>query len=192
MIRRTVETLRKRVGILYGENIPLERVVLVDWFMSKLETWGTSAGMEVFKEDEADGKITVMLGGKVMVVDINIAVDRTAPGRPVMKLSSVKTSYAIPNQSQGSTTNGSISLDGFLADSLRSFLDQIQKDEELQDPEEAARVSSRLSEDLRYLMSLDQLALREGDQGLRWFTHLDELSVHAEEVASKEAESVAK
>ena len=199
MIRQTVETLRKRVGILYGEDIPLDRNLLVLWFISKLEAWGTDAGMEAFKEDEHDGKITIMLGGKVIVVDITVAVNRTEPDWPKMSLASVKTSYAIPGQAQaqgsqggGTTTGGSISLDGFMTDSLQAFMDEIQKDDELQDPERVARMATRMAEDVKYLMTLDHLALREGDQGLRWFTNMDLLSVHAEKVAYHEAESVAK
>ena len=191
MVRQTVDVLRKRVGIIYGENIPLERTTLVDWFLSRLEGWGTSSGMEAFR-DESDGRLTMMLGGKVIVVDINLAVDRSDAEAPKINLISVKTSYAVPNGAGGApTTAGSISLDGFLADSLRAFLTEIQKDEELQDPEEASRISSRIADDFKYLMDLDQLALREGDQGLRWFNSMDMLAAQAESVASKEAKSVA-
>lgn len=191
MVRQTVDVLQKRVGIIYGESIPLEKSLLVDWFLSKLEGWGTSSGMEAFR-DESDGRLTIMLGGKVVVVDINLAVDRSDPENPKISLTSVKTSYAVPNAAAGgSTTAGSISLDAFLADSLRAFLAEVQKDEELQDPEEASRVSSRIAEDFKYLMDLDQLALREGDQGLRWFNSMDLLAVQAETIATKEAKSVA-
>lgn len=186
-----MDMLRKRAGIVYGEDIPLERAALFTWFVSRLETWGTSAGMESFKEDEIDGRMTMMLGGKVIVIDIDISIDRTNPNSPVIRLNSVKTSYAVPNGTAGSTMAGSISLDGFLTDSLRAYLAEIQKDEDMQDPEEAARIASRISEDLNYLMTLDQLALREGDQGLRWFNSMDLLAVQAEDVASKEAASVA-
>lgn len=82
MVRQTVEMLRKRVGIIYGESIPLDKITLVDWFVSRLETWGTSAGMEAFREDENGGRLTMMLGGKVVVVDINLTVDRAEPDNP--------------------------------------------------------------------------------------------------------------
>ena len=187
-----MDILRKRVGILYGEDIPLDRTLLLEWFISKLEKWGTSAGMESFKEDENDGRTAVTLGGKVIVVDINIFADRTDPLRPTIALANVKTSYAVQNGAAGGTTSGSISLDGFLTDCLRAFVDQIQLEEEAQNPEEVARIATRIADDLKYLMTLDQLALREGEPGLRWFHNMDTLSVQAEDVAAKEAESVAR
>lgn len=146
--------------------------------------------MEAFKE-EREGHITMMLGGNVIVVDIDIAVDRSVMDNPSMDLSSVKTSYAVSNGAAGSTTAGSASLDGYLNDSLRAFLSEVQKDEELQDPEEAARIGARIADDFRYLMDMDQLAFREAENGLRWFNIMDLLSVEAERFAQKEAESVA-
>ncbi|THH00798.1 hypothetical protein EW026_g1786 [Hermanssonia centrifuga] len=189
-IRQLVDTLRNRTGILYGEDIPLDRSMLLDWCTSRLEAWGTAAGMEAFKE-EREGHVTMMLGGKVIVVDIDIALDRSVMDNPSMDLSSVKTSYAVPNGAAGSTTAGSASLDGYLNDSLRAFLSEVQKDEELQDPEEAARIGARIADDFRYLMDMDQLAFREAENGLRWFNIMDLLSVEAERFAQKEAESVA-
>ncbi|KAJ3519988.1 hypothetical protein NM688_g9223 [Phlebia brevispora] len=191
MVRQTADLLRKRVGIIYGENIPLERSMLIDWFVSRLETWGKSAGMEAFREDGVEGRLTVTLGGKIVVVDINLRVDRPETDDSTINLTGVKTSYAVPNGSTSSTIAGSISLDGFLTDSIRAFLREMQKEEELQDPEEAVRISRRICDDLKYLMALDQLALREGDQGLRWFNSMDLLAVQAEAVATKEARSVA-
>ena len=187
-----MDILRKRVGILYGEDIPLDRTLLLEWLISKLEAWGSSAGMESFKEDETDGRIAVTLGGKVIVIDVNLLVDRTDIHVPRISLASVKTSYAVLNGTSGGTTSGSISLDGFLSDCLRAFLTQVQLDEEEQNPEEVARTTTRISDDLKYVMKLDQLALREGEQGLRWFHNMDTLSAQAEDVAAREAESVAR
>ena len=45
--------------------------------------------METFEEVETDGKITLILGGKVLVVGIGLAVDRrdgTRPNRPYQDL----------------------------------------------------------------------------------------------------------
>ena len=148
--------------------------------------------MEVFKDTENDSKITVTLGGKVIVIDIHLSVDRGKIDEPKISLLDVKTSYAVPNGVSGSTTSGSISLDGFLTDCIRAFLSEIQKDETEQNPEMAACISSRLADDLKYLMSLDQLAFKEGDTGLRWFTGTDMLALQAENVAAREAEIVSR
>ena len=61
-----MDILRERLGIVYGEDIPLERTALVDWCISRFEAWGTSAGMEAFREEERNGHVTLILGGKVI------------------------------------------------------------------------------------------------------------------------------
>jgi hypothetical protein len=184
--------MRKRANIIYGEDIPLERAELLDWCISRFEAWGVSVGMEAFREEERDGHITLILGGKVIVIDMSFAIDRSIPLLPRFSVTSVKTSYAVPNGGAGSTTAGSISLDGFLADSLGAFLIEVQKGEELQDPEQTARIGSRIANTLRYLMRLDQLALNGGDAGLQWFNHTDVLSREAERFASEEANAISR
>ena len=186
-MRHVVSALRKRVGITFGEDVPLERSQLIDWFFKRLLEWGVKAGMEAFNEPGSDGRIAVVLGGKVLVVDIIFAVDRTDPVKPVIDVSSLKTAYAIPNSTADSSTGNSISMDGFLAGALRAFLKEVQKEDAVRDNVEAARIGSVLSDHLSYLMKLDHLALSEGDGGLRWFTVIDRMAVDVENLASREA-----
>ncbi|KAH9938933.1 hypothetical protein B0H21DRAFT_757581 [Amylocystis lapponica] len=189
-IRQTLGSLRKRVGINYGEDIPLDRTSMVEWCISRLETWGTAAAMESFREEERQGRMTVVLGGKVLVVDIDFSVDRADPERPKVDVANLKTSYAFPNGASGSTTQGSLSLDGFLADGLQAFLTEAQKEADVQDSIRAARLGTLFAEHLSYLMRLDQLALREGDGGLRWFKGIDSLALEIEQFATREAQVV--
>ncbi|KDQ57704.1 hypothetical protein JAAARDRAFT_35389 [Jaapia argillacea MUCL 33604] len=191
-IKHTVASLRKRTGINYIEDIPLDASSMVEWCIAKVESWGTSAGMESFKEEERDGRMTVVLGGKVLVVDIEMAVDRSDPRKPKIDVGSAKTSYAVPSGSSGATTNtdGSTSLDGFLASSIRAFFVEVQKDEEMQDCLEAARLGKVVADSLEYLMTLDKLASKEGDGGLRWFSHIDKLASTIEPFAKSEAEAI--
>ncbi|RPD73523.1 hypothetical protein L226DRAFT_101651 [Lentinus tigrinus ALCF2SS1-7] len=186
-MRHVVNSLRKRVGITFGEDVPLERTQLIDWFLKRLLEWGTSAGMEAFNEPESDRRIAVVMGGKVLVVDIIFAVDRTDPVNPVIDVSSLKTAYAIPNSTADSSTGNSISMDGFLAGAIRAFLKEVQKDDAIRDNVEAARIGSLLSDYFSYLMKLDHLALSEGDGGLRWFTVIDRMAIDVENLASREA-----
>ena len=187
-----MDILRERLGIVYGEDIPLERTALVDWCISRFEAWGTSAGMEAFREEERNGHVTLILGGKVIVVDMNLAINRTDPLNPRLSVSGVKTSYAVPNGAASSTTSGSTSLDGFLTVSLGEFLNVVQKHEELQDPEETSRIGSRIAASLKYLMRLDQMALEEGDAGLRWFNIVDTIALEVERFAGEEAVPIIK
>lgn len=191
-IRKSTDILRKRLGILYGEDIPLDRGALAEWCISRFEAWGTSAGMEAFREEEKDGHITLILGGKVIVIDMNLAVNRADAAAPRLSVTGVKTSYAVPNGAAGATTAGSTSLDGFLADTLGAFLAEVQKDDEAQDPEEAHRIGTRIADALKYLMVLDKLAEDEGDAGLRWFNNVDTLASDLERFASEEAAAIAK
>ena len=188
-VKMTLETLRKRSGITYGEDIPLDRDTIVDWALSRLEAWGASAGMEAFKEEERNGRMTVMLGGKVLVIDVDLAIDRTDPEKPTVSVAAVKTSYAIPNVATSSTTQGSASLDGFLAGRVRAFLAEVQKEPREQDSVEAARLGTLCSESLKYLMHLDKLALEEGEGGLRWFSEIDALAQDTERFAVSECQA---
>ncbi|KAF9814586.1 hypothetical protein IEO21_05044 [Rhodonia placenta] len=155
-----------------------------------LQAWGTSAQMETFREEEREGRMTVVLGGKVLVIDVELSVNRSDPDCPMVTVAGLKTSYAIPNTASGSTTQGSLSLDGFLADRLQAFLTEVQKEPEEQDCLRAERFGRLFSEDLIYLMQLDQLALNEGDGGLRWFSDIDALAQETEKFAMMEAEAI--
>lgn len=184
---QTAKSLRKRIGVLYGEDIPFDKDALVNWCTARFEAWGTAAGMEVFKEDGGDGRITIMLGGKVIVIDMELAVDRSNQSEPTVTVASVKTSFAVPNGSSGSPSPGSTSLDGFLTNAVKEFLVEVQND-----PEEAARMGARFAENLKYLMKLDQLAVQEGDHGLRCFNACDLLALEVERFATTEASVISK
>lgn len=188
-VKTTVETLRKRAGIVYGEDIPLDRAAIVDWTVARLEDWGSSAGMEAFKE-ERDGHMTVVLGGKVLVIDLDLAINRADPDKPTISVATVKTSYAIPNVATSSNTQGSASLDSFLADRVQAFLVEVQKEPREQDCVEAARLGALCSESLSYLMRLDQLALDKGEGGLRWFSEIDALALDTERFAVSECQFI--
>ncbi|KAI0697255.1 hypothetical protein BC835DRAFT_1270685 [Cytidiella melzeri] len=191
-VQQTVTALRKRVNIVYGEDIPPEKSALIGWCTARVETWGRSAGMEAFKEEERDGRITIMLGGKVIVIDMELSVNRLDVQRPVLSVTSVKTSFAVPNGTSSPASSGSTSLDGFLTENLRAFIAEVQRDPEDQDPEKAARIGGRIVDHLTYLMKMDQLALREGDAGLRWFNGCDTLSLECERYSAEECDIVAK
>lgn len=192
-MRQTVKELRNRTGITYGEDIPLDRATLVHWCISRLESWGAAAGMETFREESREGQITVMLAGKVLVVDVDFSVDRSDATNPKLGVTGVKTSYAVTNGAVGTTMEGSASLDGFIADGLRRFLEEVEKPEDEQDPTEAARIGACAVRHLQYLMRLDKLALREGELGLRWFNSMDRLALEVvEPFAVREAQAVAR
>ena len=52
------------------------------------------AGMEAFKETEANGKITLIIGGKALIVDVELSVDRSNETHPKLSVIVLKTSYA--------------------------------------------------------------------------------------------------
>ncbi len=186
-VQQTVAALRKRAGIVYGEDIPLERSELIDWSTNRILAWGKSAGMEAFKDEESDGRITIVLGGKVIVIDMSITVDRSDSQNTSFNVTSVKTSFAVPNGTSTPPSSGSTSLDGFLTDILREFTSEIQKSPEQQDPENAARMGMRITDHLKYLMKMDQLALKDGEAGLLWFNGCDILSQGVERFATSES-----
>jgi hypothetical protein len=184
------DIVHSRPRTLYGEDIPLDPSLIVDWCMGRLQTWGTSVGMEMFKEEVSDSRIAVVLGGKVLVLDLDFAIDRLSDGpRPHLDVSRVQTSYAVPNPAGASNTEGSTSLNSFLERTIKSFLVEVQKPDDERDVLEAERFGKLILEQLKYLMMLDALAARKEDGGVKWFVDVGKMIM---EVAKDEAESVAK
>lgn len=148
--------------------------------------------MEVFK-DEQIGHTAVTLAGKILVLDIDIAIDRTLPDTPGTSIAGVKTSYAVTSGSDGpSTKSGSLSLAGFVSDGLKAYLKEVQQGGEERDVLVVEALGLRLRQSLEYLTRLDELSAAEGDTGLRWFTTMDELALLAEGHAAKEARQAAR
>ena len=151
--------------------------------------------MEAFPEAESAGRRTLVLGGKVLVLDVEFAL------RPRADVVGVRTSYAVPNGVAGGNAAGSASLDGFLVDALKAWVTEVQRS----DREDAAgeleinggsgvttaRFGREVSESLRYLMRLDRFASREGDSGIRWFNDIDTLGGTLERLAQAEARAIA-
>jgi hypothetical protein len=140
-----------------------------------------------------DGEWTIVLGGKVLVLDIYFS------NKLRIDIEKLKTSYAIPGNSlDGTTSNtgnteGSASLDVLLTGSIRAFLREIQKDPEVLDALEAERLGKVVVDHLGYLMVLDKLAARKDEKngGMRWFVDADELAVEVTKFAGSEADAVA-
>ena len=188
---RSIELLRKRPSTDYGEDIPLDRAILVDWCISQLQNSGSSVGMETFRDDGREDRQIVVLGGKVLVVDIEFTVDRTDHHLPRLDVVTVKTSYAIPNGISNSSSDNINSVERLLADSIQAFFNEAQKDEALRRPQEAARLGRSVRDHCRYLMTLDSFAQRKEDGGIRWFADVHQLGIAAENMAKAEAISVA-
>lgn len=143
--------------------------------------------MEIF-QDHKDGGISLMLGGKVIVIDIDLSVDTKDPANPTLKVTNVKTAYAIPNtSSQGAST----SLDGLLRDSVSAFLTEVQKSDEFMSSREAARLGQNIRGHLSYLVMLDQLAALNTGAGIQWFADVDAQSSLLELFSKVESEAVA-
>ena len=168
----------------------MDQVDVIDWCVSQLEECGKKAGMETFKEADTNGKITLILGGKVLVVDIELAVDRSDEEHPTLSVIALKTSYASPVS--GATTEGSASMNGFLMDYIREFIVEAHKPLGEQDTRGAGKLIKGFLAHMQYLMKLDGMATQEGASGLRWFNNIDELALTAEGRAKTEAQSIAR
>jgi len=168
----------------------MDQTEVVDWCVSQLDQCGKKAGMETFKEAETNGKITLILGGKVLVVDIELAVDRSDEDHPKLSIIALKTSYASP--ASGPTTDGSGSMNGFLMDYIREFIVEAHKPLGEQDTKKAGELIRGFLAHMRYLMKLDGMATQEGEGGLRWFNNIDVLALTAEGRAKTEARNIAK
>ncbi|KAF5351782.1 hypothetical protein D9756_007426 [Leucocoprinus leucothites] len=188
-----VDALQERAGTIYNEDIPLDPATVANFCISRLEAWGVKAGMESFKDDGRAGNVTVMLGGKVLVVDVDISISTEDPSRPRARVASVKTSYATSDEASGNSSNtkGSISLDAFLAQSVQKYCDEVQKPEDVRDAVRAAKLASNVQQQLRYLVMLDRLAEKKDGARAAWFVDTDQLCPKVEAFAKSEAEVVA-
>ena len=168
----------------------MDKADVVDWSVSQLEECGKMARMEVFKEVGADGKITLIFGDKVLVVDIEFSVDRSDETHPKLSVIALKTSYASPVN--GATTKGSASMNGFLMDYIREFIAEAHKPLGEQGTKKAGKLIRGFLAHMQYLMKLDGIATQEGDGGLRWLNDIDALALTADGRAKTEAQSIAK
>lgn len=144
--------------------------------------------MESFKDEGKEGTVTVLLGGKVLVIDIDFAIDRSDPLQPRIKAVNAKTSYATMNDSS-SNANGSPFLDKFLSKSIQSFCNQLQDGEP--DTVKAAACVRLISNQLQYLVLLDGLASRKDSAGVKWFIDLDKQWPMLEGLVRQEAATIA-
>ncbi|KAF8813664.1 hypothetical protein BYT27DRAFT_6350544 [Phlegmacium glaucopus] len=183
-----IDALRERSGIRYGENVPLLLASIPDWCINQLGAWGTSVGMETFVDVRGDGA-TVVLGGKVLVIDVDFAIERDEQMNRQLKVVNIKTSNALV--SGNTNPSASTMLDIFLAGNIQKYCTEMQKTEDSRDPGLAANIRKNILSQLRYLVLLDGLANRKDDGGIRWFTDLDELYPTLNEVARGEAGLVA-
>ncbi|KAA1472784.1 hypothetical protein DENSPDRAFT_779182 [Dentipellis sp. KUC8613] len=186
-IQHMISTLRPSPSN-YGEDVPLNPDEVAEWVINRVISYGTSVGMEAFPEAEASGRRTLVLGGQVLVVDVEFAVT------PFVDVAGVRTSYAVPNGASSSSTigtnsAGSVSVDAHILDTLRLFIQEASKGEQA-NALEVGRLGRSIREGLGYLMLLDRLAVAEGDQGLRWFTELETLGRSLETLAKDEAKAI--
>lgn len=184
------ETLKARLGVSYGENMPLLPTSVPDWCIEQLVSWGKSVGMESFRGDESrEGSLTVVLGAKLLVIDVDFSIQRDDPSQPKLTVTNVKTSNALVTGNSNAST--SAHLDSFLADGIRDYCAEMQKDEDSRDSQRAAALRVCTIEHLRYLVLLDRLSIRKDNGGMRWFTDIDDICPTLNELAKNEAQACA-
>ncbi|KZT41529.1 hypothetical protein SISSUDRAFT_1031224 [Sistotremastrum suecicum HHB10207 ss-3] len=160
--------------------------------MSRIEAWGRSAGMETFKETQPASdhdQFTIVLGGKVLVLDIELAV-YNHPDDPKVKLLNVKTSNEVASADSTTKSKSPFTLDALLASSLRSFMEEVQKGPMEQDCMKAARLGSRFKQHLDDLVGIDQLDIQEKETPrspvVKWFEIISDMGAAAEDLAKEE------
>ncbi|KAI4526160.1 hypothetical protein K525DRAFT_189837 [Schizophyllum commune Loenen D] len=191
------EALRKKPSLRYGEDIPLNRAVIVDWCIQRFESWAKAAGLDAFwdedtyKAQKKTGNFVMTIGGKVLVIDADLAIDNIDPSKPTVRVSGTKTAYAYADGAP-STEDGPVSLDAFLVMDLQKFFEEVQKPDDERNPVRAAKLADVCTEHLAYLNLLDKLAARPGPAGgLRWFNVFDSLCHSLQAFAKREAEAAA-
>uniref|UniRef100_A0A8H7Y857 Mediator complex subunit 1 n=1 Tax=Psilocybe cubensis TaxID=181762 RepID=A0A8H7Y857_PSICU len=185
-VRHLIDSLSKRPDVLYGENVPLLEASFPQWCIEQLAIWGKAIGMETFTENK-EGGYTVMLAGKVLLIDVDFSIKHENPFKPIITVAGVKTSNALLAGSPNTITF--TMLDTFLTDSIEKYCVEMQKSETTRNTLYAATLRRSVLNNLRYLVLLDRLASRN-DGGVRWFTDMDELCPTLFSVATTEAEAI--
>ena len=146
--------------------------------------------METFKDEGKEGIVTVLLGGKVVVIDVDLSIDRSKPDSPQIRNVNAKISYATMNHSSnGGNANGSPYLDRSLSKCIQNFCDKVQDVDP--DPVKAAACLKLILEQLQYLVLLDGLAERKDSAGVKWFIDLDDQWPMLENLAKEECTVIA-
>ncbi|KAJ8507102.1 hypothetical protein ONZ45_g10486 [Pleurotus djamor] len=179
-----IDSLKKREEPSYGEDVPIDRSAISAWSVSRLEAFGKATGMEIFQEPR-DGGISLVLAGKVIVIDVDLGLEQGDPMQSTIHVANVKTSYAIPS---ASTHAASKSLDELIKDSIQAFLTEVQKPDATMSPREAARLGREIKNHLSYIVMLDQLATQSG---IQWFSDVDILASKLDRFAKQESDAVA-
>ena len=145
--------------------------------------------MEMFKEDEKNGRMTLMLGGKILVIEVELNVRRITLEQRI-SVSNVKTSHALPSGgSENALAERSASLDAFILQTWNSYLEEVQS-HNTENSMRASLLARDIQENLEYLMKLDSLAVMEGNQGIRWFNDLGLMTTITENITRTEANSL--
>ncbi|KAL5523559.1 hypothetical protein ACEPAG_7732 [Sanghuangporus baumii] len=192
---KRVQALKSRackgIAATYGEPIPLDKETIVEWCISRIENWGRKNGMEVFKEEDKNGKMTVMLGGKVLVIDIDLSIQSSPSSSPRrIMVSNVKTSHALPSGNSVNTlAERSFSLDAFILRTWNDYLNEVQKSD-ADSSSRAGQISRDIQSHLSYLMKLDNLASSEGDQGIRWFNDTGLINAVTDRISKAEVDAL--
>lgn len=170
----------KRLSLTrFGEDIPRDQTILPGWCISRIESYGAAAGLQQFKDEDASGKILLVLAGQVMVLDIVFQKGDK------LEAVSVSTSYA----TQGDPASVSPLLDSLMLQLVRSFLAVTLHEDA--DPWKAARLGEVISAQFRDLFLLDSLASQQTNGGgSMWFTHTKTVDEIASELAKTEAQAV--
>lgn len=142
--------------------------------------------METFTEEKKEeGKTVIVLGGKVLVIDVELAVVNGT-----LKVATIKTSHALPSgASSNAHAERSDSLDESLCRSWNAYLEEVQR-EDVSSTLKAGQISRVVQKQLAYLMKLDALMVREGDKGIRWFSDVGLMSAVVEKIVKSESDAV--
>lgn len=137
----------------------------------------------------SDGKMTIVLGGKELVIDIDLAITHQESISRV-EVANVKTSHALPSgHSENTLAERSTALDAFLLNALKAYVEEVQSGSN-ESSMRAAFMARDVCAHLKYLMKLDAFAASEGDSGIRWFNDIGLMSIIADQIFKAEVDAL--
>lgn len=186
----------------YAADLPLEPSLVPAWLLDAVLSLLKSIGMDVFREDGADGRVKIWGGGKILVVDIEFLLKPASSSQAggstssttssVLQLLSIKTTRGASESSASIAGEERSPLDTLLYSSLSSFLNEAQGPSS--DCLRLQKLADHFQENAKNLMMLDGLANAEASSGTgdRWFKETDEEAKIAGDLASREAQALAR
>lgn len=169
--------------------MPLEPSLVADWLIARvLEYLKNAGGTEVFTETGQEGTITLLCGGKMLVIEVGLR--RSDEEVPRLEVVDAKAQHS--HGDEGAVPQNRSPRDLLLLRSLSEYVAEGQKS--TPDVKKVAKLGRTFQSHVELLMTFDALANAEAAAGKtngdRWFKEAEVTEAIVRELAGREAKAL--